>query len=89
MTGPAPAGVVEVLGPGLRLAVEESRVTPGVLGFLVVALLGGATYLLIRSMNRQIRRIDLPDDATGDGTGEATGDDAEPGESPDAGPPPR
>ena len=43
-------------------AVDESAVTPGVLGFLVVALLGVATYLLIRSMNRQIRRIDLPDD---------------------------
>ncbi len=41
-------------------AVDESAVTPGVLGFLVVALLGVATYLLIRSMNRQIRRIDLP-----------------------------
>lgn len=81
MTVPAPAGSVEVL----RLAVEESRVTPGVLGFLVVAILGAATYLLIRSMNRQIRRIDLPDDDPG----AATGDDADPGESPDEGPPPR
>lgn len=44
------------------LAAEESKVTPGVLGFLVVAALGVATYLLIRSMNRQIRRIDLPED---------------------------
>ena len=48
-------------------AVDESAVTPGVLGFLVVALLGVATYLLIRSMNRQIRRIDLPDDPELDG----------------------
>lgn len=38
----------------------ENNVTPGVLGFVVVALLGVATYLLIRSMNRQIKRIDLP-----------------------------
>lgn len=44
------------------LAVEEDKVTPGVLGFLVVAALGVATYLLIRSMNRQIRRIDLPEE---------------------------
>lgn len=43
------------------LAVDESKVTPGLLGFVVVALLGVATYLLIRSMNRQIRRIDLPE----------------------------
>ena len=42
----------------------ESKVTPGVLGFLVVALLGVATFLLIRSMNRQIRRIDLPPNET-------------------------
>jgi hypothetical protein len=44
------------------LAVDESKVTPGLLGFVVVALLGVATFLLIRSMNRQLRRIDLPDD---------------------------
>jgi hypothetical protein len=28
----------------------------------VVALLGVATWLLIRSMNRQIKKIDLPED---------------------------
>ena len=44
------------------LAVDDSDVSPGVIGFLVVAFLGVATYLLIRSMNRQIKRIDLPDD---------------------------
>ena len=43
-----------------RAAGDDGTVTPGVLGFLVVALLGVATYLLIRSMNRQIKRIDLP-----------------------------
>lgn len=45
-----------------QLAVDDSKVTPGLLGFVVVALLGLATYLLVRSMNRQLRRIDLPDD---------------------------
>ena len=50
------------LGPSVR-AVEESNVNPGLLGFVVVALLGVATWLLIRSMNRQIKKIDLPDDA--------------------------
>jgi hypothetical protein len=44
-------------------AVEESNVNPGLLGFVVVALLGVATWLLIRSMNRQIKKIDLPDDS--------------------------
>ena len=67
----------------VQLAVDESRVTPGVLGFLVVALLGVATYLLIRSMNRQLRRIDLPDDhdQNGDQDGDQHGD---PGRPPDA-----
>jgi hypothetical protein len=46
----------------LALAVEAEDVTPGLLGFLVVAALAVATWLLIRSMNRQIRRIDLPDE---------------------------
>jgi hypothetical protein len=49
------------LGSAAR-AVEESNVNPGLLGFVVVALLGVATWLLIRSMNRQIKKIDLPDD---------------------------
>jgi hypothetical protein len=50
------------LGEPMR-AVQESNVNPGLLGFMVVALLGVATWLLIRSMNRQIKKIDLPDDA--------------------------
>ena len=54
------------------LAVEDQDVSPGVLGFLVVAALGVATWLLIRSMNRQMRKIDLPDDSedapAGDGS---------------------
>jgi len=55
--------VADVAAAAVRLAVDDNDVSPGVLGFLVIALLGGATYLLIRSMNRQIGRIDLPDDA--------------------------
>jgi sensor domain CHASE-containing protein len=55
-------GLTLTLGSSVR-AVEESNVNPGLLGFVVVALLGVATWLLIRSMNRQIKKIDLPDDA--------------------------
>ncbi len=43
-------------------ANDDSRVSPGVLGFIVVAILGLATWLLIRSMGRQLKKIDLPDD---------------------------
>ena len=54
--------LAQTLGSSAR-AVEESNVNPGLLGFVVVALLGVATWLLSRSMNRQIKKIDLPDDA--------------------------
>jgi hypothetical protein len=44
-------------------AIQDNKVSPGVLGFLVVAALGVATWLLIRSMNRQIHKIDFSEDA--------------------------
>jgi hypothetical protein len=34
-----------------------SQVTPGLLGFLVVASLGLAVYFLFRSMNKQLKKI--------------------------------
>ncbi|WP_436776098.1 hypothetical protein [Yinghuangia sp. YIM S09857] len=40
-------------------ALEEDKVTPGLLGFTVVALLAMATWLLLRSMNKQIRRVNF------------------------------
>lgn len=49
-------------GPVVR-AIQDQNVSPGVLGFLVVAALGVATWLLIRSMTRQIRKIDFAEDA--------------------------
>lgn len=55
----------------LLLAADGGDVTPGLLGFVVIALLGLATYFLIRSMNRQMRRIDLPDERQEEG-GEGT-----------------
>jgi hypothetical protein len=36
---------------------DESLVTPGALGFAVVLLLGIATWLLLRSMNRHLRKV--------------------------------
>jgi hypothetical protein len=47
--------------PAMAQAVAESKVTPGVLGFVVVALLGVATWLLLRSMRRQMGKIDFPE----------------------------
>jgi hypothetical protein len=42
------------------LAVNEDQVTPGVTAFLIVAALGVTLFFLIRSMNKQIRRIEAP-----------------------------
>jgi hypothetical protein len=41
------------------LAINEGDVNPGLLGFVIVALLGVATFLLIRSMHRQLKKIDF------------------------------
>ncbi|WTW95328.1 hypothetical protein OG216_18985 [Streptomycetaceae bacterium NBC_01309] len=40
-------------------ALEEDKVTPGLLGFTVVAVLAAATWLLLRSMNKQIKRVNF------------------------------
>jgi hypothetical protein len=48
----APHGAVLAKG-----AVNSNDVTPGVLGFLVVAGMGIALFFLLRSMNRQFRKL--------------------------------
>jgi hypothetical protein len=53
-----------VLAVPVVRAIQDNKVSPGVLGFLVVAALGLATWLLIRSMNRQLHKIDFKEDAT-------------------------
>lgn len=59
----------------LVLAVDESKVNPGVLGFAVVALLGVATWLLIRSMHRQLRKVDFEERPDADDRDEQRGPD--------------
>ena len=51
-------------------AASNNNVTPGVLGFLIVAGMGLALFFLIRSMNRQFRKLPpppAPDGADGPG----------------------
>lgn len=65
---------------GVVRAADDSKVTPGVLGFIVVAAIGVATWLLIRSMNRQMKKIDIPPEgrptsAEGDEPAEGRSDD--------------
>ena len=55
---------VHVLLVQVVTAADDGTVSPGLLGFVVVAVLGVATWLLIRSMRRQITRIDIPEGGT-------------------------
>jgi len=60
----------------LAAAVPASdEVTPGVLGFLVVAAMGVALVFLLRSMNKQFRKI-TP--APGAGAGDDQSETARP-----------
>jgi hypothetical protein len=44
----------------VRLAdVNENKVTPGLLGFVVFAALGAGVWLLMKSMNKQFKKIDF------------------------------
>jgi hypothetical protein len=45
-----------------------------VLGFLVVAAIGVATYFLIRSMRRQLKKIDIPEGGTPTRPSDSEGD---------------
>ena len=52
---------------------SANDVEPGVLGFLVVAAMGVALVFLLRSMNKQFRKITPEPDAA---DGEQAGDEA-------------
>lgn len=58
-----------------------SNVEPGVLGFLVVAALGAALVFLLRSMNKQFRKIGPPPEEDAADTVVATADEARDGET--------
>lgn len=51
---------------------DPEIVTPGALGLAIVLMLGVAIFLLFRSMNRHIRKVDVPpagdEDSNGDGS---------------------
>jgi hypothetical protein len=68
-------------------ASSSNDVEPGVLGFLVVAAIGVALVFLLRSMNKQFRKITPDpdaDSAAGEHGVERTGDEAKaPAQTPD------
>ena len=61
-----------------KSTVPVNNVTPGVLGFLVVAAMGIALYFLLRSMSRQLKKIPPPpaDDSAAAGANAAAASSA-------------
>ncbi len=58
------AGVNASLAPAiphlLQLAeIDDNKVTPGLLGFVVFAALGTAVWFLMKSMNKQFKKVDF------------------------------
>jgi hypothetical protein len=50
---------------------DPEIVTPGALGLAIVLMLGLAIFLLFRSMNRHIRKVDVPPAGDEDSNGDA------------------
>jgi hypothetical protein len=65
---------------GVAAAIAASpnsdNITPGVLGFLVFAAMGIALVFLLRSMNKQFRKITPPPPDPGDPQAPGDGEDA-------------
>ncbi|MFG3154128.1 hypothetical protein ACGF7W_19030 [Streptomyces sp. NPDC048219] len=59
--------------------IDEDKVTPGVLGFIVFAVMALAVWGLMKSMNRHMGRVDFKESpdaeagASGTGTGKSSG----------------
>jgi hypothetical protein len=62
----------------LAKELDENKVTPGILGFIVFALLGGAVWLLMKSMNKQFKKIDFEEVPTRGASGEGKRESAGP-----------
>ncbi|WP_432248138.1 hypothetical protein ACRAR1_10285 [Streptomyces sanyensis] len=65
----------------LAKELDENKVTPGVLGFLVFAALAVGVWALMKSMNRHMNRVDFeeepePDARPTEGTGRTGGSPA-------------
>lgn len=43
----------------LAKELDQNKVTPGVLGFIVFAVIGGAVWLLMKSMNKHMKKVDF------------------------------
>jgi len=51
--------------------LDKNKVTPGVLGFIVFALLGVAVWFLLKSMNRHLEQVEFKEKTDGGDAGPA------------------
>ncbi|WP_431984504.1 hypothetical protein [Streptomyces qinglanensis] len=72
---PTQTTLVQVLP--LAKDLDENKVTPGVLGFVVFALIGAAVWMLMKSMNKHMRRVDFEEPAGTAPAAAATGGTAD------------
>ena len=59
----------------LAKEVDENKVTPGVLGFIVFAAMALAVWALMKSMNKHMGKVDFketPEEADGSASGTGT-----------------
>ncbi len=61
----------------LAKEVDENKVTPGVLGFIVFAAMALAVWFLMKSMNRHMGNVKFKDTADRDGEPAKTSADPE------------
>jgi hypothetical protein len=72
--------ILGVLAAAAASSSSSNDIEPGVLGFLVVAALGVALVFLLRSMNKQLRKITPP--AGADDEQDAGASDENPAKTP-------
>ena len=64
--------------------VDAEKVTPGVLGFIVFALIGLAVWGLMKSMNKQIKKVDFEEEPASGPAYRSGPSAAKPADGPDA-----
>jgi hypothetical protein len=60
----------------LAQELDQNKVTPGLLGFVIFAFIGAALWLLMKNMNKQFKKVDFeeaPDEQVGAVSSAATG----------------
>ena len=67
LTSPTQSTVVQLLP--LAKDLDENKVTPGVLGFIVFAVMGIAVWMLMKSMHRHMNKVDFEERPLGAGDG--------------------